>query len=337
MSFVERTLERQRRKLRDGEGSSTGETAEILRPDDSELQTALSPEAAIPSGAATHRSPLQSVDDSQIGQLLVSSGVLKDEDVRMIVQAQKMEPMRFGEAARKLGLVTPEDIQRAMARQFQFPYLKPGESSLKPALYVAHDPQNPAAEAVRNLRSQLVLRWFKEQSKTLAVLGAREGAGASTLAANLAIAFAQLGERTLLVDANFRNPSQHTLFGLPEASNGLSNVLAGRGTLKDIMQSVPPYENLSILCAGAPPPNPQELLGRVNFSYVMETAPLVFDVVIVDAPPVLEFADAQLVAARSGASILVARRNKTRIHDIERAKQQLSPSGTTLLGAVLYG
>jgi len=363
MSFVERSIEQQRRKAREARaakgGQSRGDTVEILGPEEITIQPqqpkdvvgAGAPSAAAPGTAAasapehgataTHsaggRSPLQVKDDSQIGQLLVSSGLLKEEDVRMIVQAQQSAPMRFGEAATRLGLVTPDDIQRAMSRQFEFPYLVQGQSNLQPALYTAYEPTSPATEAVRSLRSQLVLRWFKEQSKTLAVLGARAGAGASTLAANLAIVFAQLGERTLLVDANFRTPRQHELFGVAQPSAGLSNVLAGRGTLKEVMQTVPPYDNLSVLCAGSPPPNPQELLGRVNFSYVMETAPAVFDVVIVDAPPVLEFADAQLVAARAGASILVAHRHHTRIEDIERAKRQLAPSGTTLLGAVLYG
>jgi chain length determinant protein tyrosine kinase EpsG len=251
--------------------------------------------------------------------------------------AQKNHPQRFGDAAVRLGLVTQDDIKRALSRQFEYPYLQPGDSGLSKDLFVAYDPNGAAAEALRGLRAQLMLRWFKDQSKTLAVLGARANTGASSLAANLAIVFAQLGERTLLIDANFREAKMHRLFGLDFSPPGLSTVLAGRGTLKDVMKKVAPFENLSLLCAGAPPPNPQELLGRVNFSYLMETAPSVFDVVIVDAPPVLGFADAQLVAARTGACILASRRNVTLVSDLEKAKAQLAPSGAALLGAVMFG
>lgn len=273
--------------------------------------------------------------DSQIGRLLLNADLIKPEDIGRIVAAQQKENLRFGEMAIKLGLITQSALNQALASQFQLPFVPEGDSRFSPALYAAHRPGGPEAEALRTLRMQLVQRWLKDESKAVAVLGARAQTGVSTLIANLAIVFAQLGESTLVVDANFRDPKQHKFFGFDRSPAGLSEVLAGRASLKDVLKSAPPYEKLSVLCAGAPPPNPQELLGRVNFSYVVETAPALFDVVLIDAPPVLDHSDAQLVAMRTGASILVAQRQLTRTADIKRAKDQLLAVGTKVLGVAL--
>ena len=92
---------------------------------------------------------------------------------------------------------------------------------------------------------------------------------------------------------------------------------------------------MSVMCAGASPPNPQELLGHISFGYLMETSPTKYDVVIVDAPPMLECADAQLIAARAGGVVLATKRHRTRLADAIRVKSQLEPAGAVLLGAVI--
>ncbi len=132
-----------------------------------------------------------------------------------------------------------------------------------------HQPQSRQTEALRELRSQLILRWFKDGRTTLAVTGGRSGDGCSVIAANLAIVLAQLGERTLLIDANFRNPQQHELFPLrPEA--GSTDLLRGRDVYDEALTAVPSLEHLRVLCAGAVPANPQELLSRASFIYVLK-------------------------------------------------------------------
>jgi len=278
------------------------------------------------------------VSDSHLGELLVGSGSLRREDIAAVLALQRQEHLRFGEAARRLGLVTEPDIDRALARQFDFPILRSGGQMLGSELVAAYEPIGAEAEALRGVRAQLMLRWFKDENRLLAVIGARKGAGTSELAANLAITFAQLGEKTLLIDANFRSPSQHRLFGLgAESGPGLSNVLANRSVLKDVVRQIEPFGHLSLLCAGSPPPNPQELLGRVGFSYVIETAPAAFDVVIIDTPPALDYAEAQLIAARAGGCVLATRRNETRIDDIRRMKAQIDATGAAVVGAVICG
>ena len=269
-----------------------------------------------------------------IGELLVSSGKLNELDIARVIAMQKQKKLRFGEAAERMGLLRREDIEHALAEQFDYPYVRRRGSALSPLLITACEPFGAKAEAIRRLRGQLALRWFDDHRKTLVVASPRAGAGSSVIAANLAVAYAQMGERTLLIDANLRRPAHHRLFGLGSV-DGLSSLLAGRSNFRELLQAVEPFEALALLCAGASPPNPHELLSTVRFSYLIETAPAAFDIVIVDAPPLLECSDAQVIAARAGGCLLVARRHRTSLSDVEEAKLQLEPTGAAVVGAVL--
>ncbi len=270
-----------------------------------------------------------------IGELLQSAGILTSDDVSRVVAAQRERGIRFGEAAIALGLLKAEDLSRGLSRQFEYPYVRLGESGLHPSLYLAYAPFSVQAEALRILRSQLLLRWGSaDNNKTLMLLGAHKGSGCSRVAANLAIAFSQLGERTLLVDANLRAPRQHELFGL-SMTDGLCDLLGGRSSLSQAIMPVPAFPHLSVLGAGVRVPNPQELLSRVSFSYLMQTLPASFDILIVDSPPMLEFADAQLIAAQAGNCVLVTRQHESRMADVDAVREQLRISGATLIGAVI--
>jgi protein-tyrosine kinase len=206
-------------------------------------------------------------------------------------------------------------------------------SGLSRALVAAHDPSGLRAERLRQMRTELVLRWFGDK-RTLAVLGAREHDDADTVAANLAILMAQLGEPTLLVDANLRSPRQHTLFGLKPAV-GLSDLLRNRDVHDEAIVPIPAIENLHVLCAGAVPANPQELVTRTPFIYLMKTLPERFRAIIVTTPPALDCADAQIIADRALGCLLVTQRHRTRLVDVERVKEQLKSCNTTLVGGVI--
>ena len=286
----------------------------------------------IPGGV----SPSRRAADSLLGELLLESGKLVEMDIVRVLALQTQQSIRFGEAARDLGLVSDDDIQRALSRQFDFPYVDAGQSKLSPALVAAHRPFTPQAEALRTLRSQIMLRWLNDKNKTIAVTAARSGGSRASVAANLAIVFAQLGERTLLIDGNLRSPAQRDLFA-SSVSEGLSSVLAGRSVFKHAIVPIEPFQRLSVLFSGAVTPNPQELLGRVSFDYLMETAPAGFDVVLIDTPPILESADAHMIAARAGGYIVVTERDATRLADVDRALQLLEPSKAAFLGAVVNG
>jgi protein-tyrosine kinase len=276
-------------------------------------------------------------EDTLLGALLVAEGALSALDIDKVLVAQRKSGLRFGEAAQKLGLVKADHVQAALALQFGYPIVGGNgahRSALDPRLFMACDPFGAQAEAVRNLRSELMLRWFSDKRKLLAVIAPRTGTGCSSVAANLAIGCAQIGERTLLIDADLRFPRQGPLFGIADEA-GLAAVLDDRIALKGAIARVPGFEHLSVLTAGPSVPNPQELLSRVHFAYAMETAPGGFDVVIVDTPPLLESADAQLIAARAGGCVLVTRRNVTRMDDIAQCKRRLQPTHATLLGMVI--
>jgi len=274
--------------------------------------------------------------DARLGELLQHDGTLTEQDVRDIMAAQRLLGERFGEVASRLGLVKEQDVKHALARQAEFPLAVPGESTLSPELITAYQPASARAEELRTLRSELGLRWFGRGNRALAIVEARSGDGGGVLAANLAVAFAQLGERTLLIDANLRAPSQQGFFGL-QSDVGLVDFIRGRENLDSTAVKVPGFNCLSVMFAGALPPNPQELLGHVSFAYLMETATSKYGIVIVDTPPMLQCADAQVIASRTGGAVLATKRHKSRLTDVVRIKSQLEAAGVSLLGAVIDG
>lgn len=273
------------------------------------------------------------VRDSSIGRLLLQLGKITLADSENILHAQQEYGLRFGDAALKLGLIKESDIRQVLALQFNYPYLQAGQGNYSDELIAAYQPFSKQVEALRALRSQLMMRWFSEGFKSLAIVSANAGEGGSYLAANLAIVFSQLGERTLLVDANLREPRQHTIFNLKE-NRGLSDIIAGRAGL-DVITQVDSFVDLSVLGAGTVPPNPQELLNRASFTEFMNQAIGQYDVVLVDTTPATITADAQATVARCGGALLVSRLNHTRLSDLTEVRDQIAVTGARVVGAVI--
>lgn len=271
--------------------------------------------------------------DSSIGGLLLESGKITPENAERVLRMQKELGIRFGEAAQRLGLITEADIQQVLARQFDYPYLQPGAGKYPQELVAAYQPFSSQVETLRAVRSQLMLRWFARGSKSLVVLGMEPGDGASLFAANLAVVFSQLGEHTLLVDANLRKPRQHEIFDL-KTRQGLSDVLAGRAEL-DIIAKVESFVALSVLAAGTLPPNPQELLSRTSFVTLNKQLESRYDAVLYDVPAYTTGSDAIAVAARAGGVLLVARKNKTPMADVAAMSEQMTQSGAQVVGSVM--
>ncbi|MGF6274137.1 protein-tyrosine kinase [Massilia sp. UYP11] len=271
--------------------------------------------------------------DASMGTLLVDAGKLSVDDAERVLRVHEDLGIRFGEAALRLGLVSEDDIQQALARQFAYPYVQKGQAGLSPRLVAAYEPFAAQAEALRAIRSQLILRWFARGRRALAIASADPDDGASLFAANLALVFSQLGEQTLLVDANLRAPRQHELFGL-RPRQGLSDLLAGRADLDAILR-VPSFADLSLLPAGTLPPNPQELLARPGFRSLSAQLESRHDVVLVDLPPLSAGADALAVAGRAGGVLLVARKHRTRIADVARMAEQMAEAGAEVVGSVV--
>jgi chain length determinant protein tyrosine kinase EpsG len=269
----------------------------------------------------------------KIGRLLLQLGKISFDDTDKILRAQQEHGLLFGDAALKLGLISEADISQALALQFNYPYLQPGQGNYSEELVAAYQPFSKQVEALRALRSQLMVRWFNESNKSLAIVSSSAGEGVSYLAANLAVMFSQLGERTLLVDANMRDPRQHLIFNQKE-NRGLSEVIAGRAGL-DAISKVEFFQDLSVLGAGTTPPNPQELLNRSRFTHFINYATSKYDVVLVDAPPANDSADAQVTVARCGGALLVSRLHHTRLSDISEVRNQIAVTGARVVGAVI--
>ena len=170
--------------------------------------------------------------------------------------------------------------------------------------------------------------------RALAVIGPDAGDGKTYVAANLAVALAQLpGSRTLLVDADLRGPRQHQLFRL-ENRAGLSSLLSGRSDPRAIQQveSVP---SLFVLPVGTTPPNPLELLECPAFGLLMRELVTEFDHVVVDTPAAIYGRDCIVTAARCGAGLLVARQHKARAVALQELVAKLSENQARIAGVVV--
>ena len=271
-----------------------------------------------------------------IGTLLMDAGRITPDAAERIIKLQKEKNLRFGEAAIQLGLLTEADLQQVLSQQYDYPYLMLGDDCISEEVVAAFKPFSPIVEQLRALRSQLMLRWFDAEvgHKVLAVVSAGRGEGRSFTAANLAVVFSQLGERTLLIDADLRFPRQHELFRL-ENKIGLSSLLAGRAELGEAVIRIPGLVDLSVLPAGAIPPNPQELLARPVFNALMATAAGQYDIVVVDTPAGSETADSQAIAARTRGAVVVARKDISSAPALQAFVTSLQHSGVAVVGAVL--
>ncbi len=270
-----------------------------------------------------------------IGAILIDAGLLKAEDAEVILRLQREKGLPFGDAAIQLGLLTQADIDFALSRQYAYPYLLRGQSQVSEELVAAYMPFTPQVEGLRALRAQLMLRWFDTDPahRALAIVSAERGEGRSFIASNLAVVFSQLGERTLLIDADMRNPRQHHLFAVDNRS-GLSAVLAGRGGVEAIHR-VPGLLDLSVLPAGPKPPNPSELLARPLFRQLLHTLAKEFDVILLDTSAAGETTDALVSSVHAGSALIVVRRNTARVWHVRGIADSAVQTSTTIVGTVL--
>lgn len=278
--------------------------------------------------------PYEARRDLRIGSILTAEGKLDSARVGQILRLQQTRRgLRFGEAALSLGLITREDLSMALARQYDLPCQRLNGAGVHPDLLAFGDAQHPNLEQLRALRTRLLIRWSGMRNKphALAVVSPGAGEGRSFLTANLAVLFAQVGMSTLLVDADLRAPRQYQIFDISDRS-GLSSVLSGRSAGE---VQLPAFGPLSVMPAGPPPPNPQELLLRPALASYLELASAQYDVVLVDTPPARATADAHSVAFCAGSALVLARTHHTRVDEARVLARELGEAGALVLGAVL--
>ena len=291
--------------------------------------------------------------DKTLAEALISLRGLSSESLERIVGTMRTEHLSFGDAALQLGLATPKDLEEASvwaSGQSDGPSLietairrAQGNNNLvlrhgdvvRPSSQITliHDPDSPRSERIRALRTELMLLVEDvRRGNICALLSPGPAEGRSQLCAELAIAFAQLGRRTLLVDADLRHPRQHVLFS---ANNqcGLAQALAlGETPYLYSVQGVP---ELSLLTAGVIPPNPLELVSNRRFERMMDDWRRTYDFVLIDTPPVSQYADALAIATAARRVLVVSRTESTSFSGMKDLLRRLAPTQARILGAVL--
>jgi capsular exopolysaccharide synthesis family protein len=200
-------------------------------------------------------------------------------------------------------------------------------------VYLEHDPQGIGGEAFRKLRTSLGFLGVEFPMQTMLISSPAPAEGKTTIALNLAAAFAFGGLRTLLIEADLRRPSLHTVFA-PRGTRGLTTAIVGQVPLTDAIAETE-IPNLSVLMAGAIPPNPVELLGSEQMATLLDRVKRLYDIVIIDSPPIVPVADPSTLATMCDGVLIVARADKTDRRQLAEAVEIVGRAGAHLLGVVL--
>ena len=194
------------------------------------------------------------------------------------------------------------------------------------------DPKSPVSEAYRTIRTNLQFAGVDKPLKTILLTSATPNEGKSTVIASLAIVMAQAGHKVVLLDCDFRNPTQHKMFGLP--NKGLSNCVATDGDYHEILQHID-QENLDILTSGPVAPNPSEILMSHKMSTLLERLKEEYDYVLIDTPPVMLVTDAAAISSKVDGIIMVVASKANPPSTEIMAKERLEQAGARILGCVL--
>ncbi|HEX4695921.1 GumC family protein [Sphingomonas sp.] len=228
-------------------------------------------------------------------------------------------------------IIAPHDLERKLGVPLLGSVPRVPDSDV--SLDLLEDSKNPLAEAYLSLQTALRLTTSKGAPRVLFVTSSRPSEGKSTTAMAVARNFAALGRKTILIDADLRNPSVHKMLGFANAA-GLTNILAGAEDMSSFIRPGP-VERLSIMSSGPIPPNPAELLAGPNLPRTFERLLETYDHIVVDGPPVLGLADAPLIASYAEATMFVIAAKNTHTRTARVSLRRLADVHANILGAVL--
>lgn len=308
--------------------------AAVAAPRAQEPAPVVSQPAAQPAAPAAEAAETgQGGSAEKMGERFLRLGLLTEEQVQRVVQLQKAERLRFGQAAVKLGLVSESRVQEVLVEQYQYDVASSARQQTHHfELAIAAAPYSQEAEAIRQLRSEISIRLQDLPKLALAIVSPQDGEGRGYLAASLAIAFAQTGRSTLLVNADLRASGQRDLLGSSDGP-GLSAMLAGRAQ-PGFSRPVAGFPKLAVLDAGPQPPNPAELLREPALDRVLTAYADRFEIFILNTPAAGESADAQSIGRQVDACLMVVRKDVTRMNELEQVTGGLESAGVRLLGTV---
>jgi capsular exopolysaccharide synthesis family protein len=235
-----------------------------------------------------------------------------------------------------LGII-PDMHHQARGNLIKTPQNPPmGGTDFRRRLITYEDPKSPVSESYRSLRTNISYALPDKEIKSIVVSSPQPGEGKSTTVANLAIAFAQLRKRTLLIDGDLRKPVQHNVFDHSRGP-GLSEYLIGESENLDGIIHSTKIDNLFIITAGGLPPNPSELLGSKRMSNLVRQVEQDWDMVLFDSPPIVAVTDSSMISAEIDALVMVVKAGQTDRSAVDRAMDTIANVRSPLIGAVLNG
>ncbi|PQO99708.1 tyrosine-protein kinase [Pseudomonas frederiksbergensis] len=210
-----------------------------------------------------------------------------------------------------------------------------GRSSKGSSLLAVSHPTDLAVEALRSLRTSLHFAMLESTNNRIMISGPSPKVGKTFVSVNLAAVIAQTGQRVLLIDIDMRRGYLHKVLGVP-VNDGLSDVLVNRCTLQTAIHKTD-IENLDLITRGQIPPNPSELLMHRNLTELLSQVSEMYDLVILDTPPLLAVTDAAIVGRQSGTNLIVARFGLNPAKEIELTIRRFAQNGIVLRGAIFNG
>lgn len=193
-------------------------------------------------------------------------------------------------------------------------------------------PEDDAVESLRGLRTTIHFALLDADKGSILITGPSPGIGKSFISKNLGVVLAQSGKRVVIIDADLRKGHIHREFGM-QRDMGVSEFVSGNAKLVDILKQTE-IPGLAVITTGQRPPNPSELLMHANFKEMLEQVGGLFDILIIDAPPILAVSDAAIIGRHTGATLMVARAGMHPIREIEQAVKRLVQSGVSVKGFV---
>ncbi len=274
--------------------------------------------------------------DAPIRDTLRRLGYLTDDQAQRATDFARENGVDIDQAALDLGFISPDDLDRAREQLINSLALHSGPTGrMSDELIVISDPSGLRAEAIRLLRTQIIAQHIKPGRRALAVTAPVDGAGCSSVTANLAVALSQVGIKTLLVDANLRSPRIDQFFGIDAHATGLTSYLTLEVPRPERVVNANVLPSLSIITAGPPVGRPQELLSSSRFRDGLNILLREFDIALFDTSPGNTSADSLSVAAAVGYALIVARRDHTHFRDVATLAGQLAAARATVIGSVL--
>lgn len=230
---------------------------------------------------------------------------------------------------------SPEQIDKTLKLPVVGLIAKMGSGDTgKSRLLAIREPRSPIVEAFRSLRTNIQFAGVDQPIRTLLVTSAGPSEGKSTVVANLAVVMAQAGLKVVVLDCDLRRPSQHKQFDLANRV-GLTDVLLRDPNQWADITMATGVQNLAVVASGALPPNPSEILGSKRMRQLLEHLKQSYDMIIVDAPPLLPVTDALVLSSMTDGALMVIDYGSTRIGEAVHGKQQLDQAGAHIVGVVM--